>query len=325
LYFGLLAVKGLGRGLIDKMLSERHKNGKFLSFSDFCERMSTHGLYKKTLESIIQAGALDSLDCNRKQMLTYYEQMLTSDSFQNQTVIDGQMSLFGETEVQNDFKIPPMEEFSVLEKLQMEKQATGFYFSGYPLDTFTWLRNLLHCQNISALETLPANQTVKLFCMVQSCKKFRTKQNAEMCFLKLEDSSGQTDVVLFPEVYASVRNYLQNGEILFFTGKISEKNQKRSLIAEQVFPQENFSAMLNQMQLCLKVTHTSQDLQMLRQLPAICEQFKGNSSLILYFMDTRNYAYPKQKLTLSVSESSYQALKKFVNPEKIGCISGIKS
>ena len=325
LYFGLLAVKGLGRGFIDKMLSERRKNGKFLRFSDFCERMSNHGLYKKTLESMIQAGALDSLGCNRKQMLTYDEQILNTDSFQSQTVIDGQMSLFGETDADHDFKIPPMEDFSLLEKLQMEKQATGFYFSGHPLEAFAWLKNLLHCQSISTLETLSANQPVKLLCMIQSCKKFRTKQNAEMCFLKLEDISGQTDAVLFPEVYASVRSHLQNGQILFLTGKISDKNQKRSLIAEQIFIQQNFPAMLNQMLLCLKVTHANQDLQMLRQLPALCEQFQGSSKLILYFMDSRNYAYPKHKLTISVSEASYQALKKIISPEKIGCISGIKS
>ncbi|MBR1555399.1 MAG: DNA polymerase III subunit alpha, partial [Oscillospiraceae bacterium] len=203
-YFGLLAVKGLGRGLIDKMLAERRKNGNFTSFSDFCKRMTPLGLYKKTLESMIQAGALDNLDYNRKQMLTYYEQILDSGNLQ--TVIDGQMSLFGETESAQNLILPDMPDFSATEKLQMEKNACGMYLSGHPLDAFLWMKELLRSSDISALEQLPEHAPIKLIGLVQACRKFKTKSNTEMCFLRLEDKSGIAEAVIFPDLYNSSRN-----------------------------------------------------------------------------------------------------------------------
>ncbi|MBE6876732.1 MAG: DNA polymerase III subunit alpha [Ruminococcus sp.] len=321
LYFGLLAVKGLGRGLIDKMLAERRKNGAFTSFSDFCKRMTPLGLYKKTLESMIQAGALDNLDYNRKQMLTYYEQMLEPGNYQ--TVIDGQMSLFGETESAQSLILPDMPDFSAVEKLQMEKFSCGMYLSGHPLDSFSWIKQLLHCTDISTLEQLPEHAPAKLICMIQACRKFRTKTNAEMCFLRLEDKSGITEAVVFPELYASVREALENGRILYLTGKISRKNQHLSIICDSIQEQQNFSAMLGKMLLCLKVTHSPEDLQNLKKLSELCRNYPGRTGVVLYFTDTRNYAYPKQKIYISLSEDCIQAVHRIFPPEKIGCIAKI--
>ena len=318
LYFGLLAVKGLGRGFIDKMLSERRKNGNFTGFSDFCKRTVPLGLYKKTLESMIQTGALDNLDYNRKQMLTYYEQMLESGN--QQTVIDGQMSLFGETESEQNLLLPDMPDFSPAEKLQMEKLSCGMYLSGHPLDGLSWMKHLLRSSDISALEQLPEHAQVSVLCMMQNCRKFRTKTNAEMCFLRLEDKSGTAEAVIFPELYASVRNCLQEGRILYLTGKISRKNQRLSILCDTVQEEQNFPAMLEQMLLCLKVTHSPEDLQNLKALSGLCQRHSGRTGIVLYFSDTKNYAYPKQKLYISLSEDSVRALQKLFQPEKIGCI-----
>jgi len=321
LYFGLLAIKSIGRGFIDKLITDRRKNGRFSSFSDFCRRASGAGLFKKMLESMIQSGALDNLDYNRKQMLTYYEQMFDSVNIQNQTVIDGQMSLFGTTETEQELQLPEMQDFSVSEKLQMEKNSCGMYLSGHPLDACSWTGKILHCHQISAMQNLPDGSQIKLLCLVNSCKKYKTKQNSDMCFLSLEDQSGSTDAVVFPDLYASVRESLGNGCILYLTGRISRKNQKLSLICEKIQEQKNFLSFLNSMQVCLKVQHSQEDLQKLHRLPALCRNYAGNAGIVLYFTDTKSYASPKQKLSLMISETSYQELSKIFGLENIGCIS----
>ncbi|MBR1528241.1 MAG: DNA polymerase III subunit alpha [Oscillospiraceae bacterium] len=320
LYSGLLAIRGIGRGFIDKLTTERRKNGRFSSFSDFCRRASGLGLFKKMLENMIQAGALDSLDYNRKQMLTYYDQMFDSVNTQNQHVISGQMSLFGATETEQELSLPDMQDFSVSEKLQMEKKACGMYLSGYPLDVWTWCRQILHCEEIRNIQNHPDGSQIKLLCLVNSCKKYQTKQNSDMCFLRLEDRSGMTEAVVFPNLYASVRELLHEGSILYLTGKISRKNQNLNLICESIQEQENFQAFLNSMQLCLKVSHSREDLQKLQKLPDICREYPGNTEIILFFTDTKTYARPKQKFSVRISENSYQKISRLFGTENIGCI-----
>ncbi len=323
LYFGLLAIKGIGRGFIDKLIEEKKKNGKFSSFSDFCRRASRLGLFKKMLESLIQSGALDNLDCNRKQMLTCYESVLDSVNIQNQTVIDGQMSLFGAVESENEVRLPEMQDFSVSEKLQMEKISCGMYLSGYPLEEFEWIKEILHCSPAEALRNFQENQEVKLLCLVNQIKKYRTKQNAEMCFLRLEDKSGMIEAVVFPDIYTAVKKNLKEGNILYLTGKISRKNQNASLICQSVQEQKNFYPMLNKMQLCLKVTHSQTDLQKIKQISEICRKYAGNTQVVFYFTDNRKYAYPKEKLFINITENSYRQLSRIFDKKNIGCISEI--
>ncbi|MBR1554713.1 MAG: hypothetical protein IJ644_04885, partial [Oscillospiraceae bacterium] len=110
------------------------------------------------------------------------------------------------------------------------------------------------------------------------------------------------------------------GRILCLTGKVSRKNQHLSILCDTVQEQQNFPAMLKQMLLCLKVTHSPEDLQNLQKLSGLCRNFSGRTGIVLYFTDTKNYAYPKQKLYISLSETSVQALQKIFQPEKIGCI-----
>lgn len=318
LYFGLLAVKGMGRSLTDKILAERRKTGNFTSFSDFCHRTAPLGMFKKTLESLIQSGALDALDYNRKQMLTYYERMLPSAD--TGTVIDGQMSLFGETESEHSLLLPEMEDFSLTEKLELEKRSCGMYLSGHPLEAWHWLRNLLHCLEIRSLKALPNHKPVRLLCMIQSCKTFRTKNGAEMCFLHLEDTSGSTEAIVFPELYASVRHLLQEHAVLVLNGTLSRKQEKSGIHCESIYHQQQFPEMLDSMHFCLKVSHMPEDIRLIKQFSAICRNYPGKSGVLLYFTDSRNYAYPKQNLSVNLSELFFKEVTKIISPEKIGCI-----
>ncbi len=317
LIFGLLAIKGIGRGLIDRITLERRK-GAFVSFVDFCRRMSGQGLTKRALEPLIQAGALDCLDCNRKQMLLHFENVMDAVGGPESAGIEGQMSLFGEdTLAAGDMQIPDAEEFDLFQRLQMEKAATGMYISGHPLDGFRWLGKLLHCKPLASVGELPDKAAVSVLCQVQEVKRHRTKNGEDMAFVQLEDSSGTVDSVVFPKLFAISVSRLHPDRIVYVTGKISHKDETCSLLCESIREQSDFPLMLRQMQLCLKLNPDSS--RFLAAVGAVCRAFPGETEIIAYLTAERAYARPKLP-SVTVSDAFYQALCEVFPAEQIGLI-----
>lgn len=319
--FGLLAIRNLGKGLISKMMYERNAGGEFRGFVDFCRRMSDHGMNKRALEAMIQAGALDHLDCNRRQMLLQYEQVMDAVSSGEQAM-EGQMSLFGDAEmsISSDLVIRPAEDFPLRQRLQMEKDAAGMYLSGHPLDEVRYLQDLLHTNIVGGVQPqdVQDQQMVKLFCIVRSIKKYRTKKGDEMCFITAEDAGGAIDLVVFPKLYSIVSRHLVPDAVLYVTGKISRKEDEISILAESIRAQQEIPLMLRQMQLCLKLSHA--ELEVISSVENLCRRYPGDTELIVFLMDEKRYVLPKQGVSAEISESFFQELCSVLPVEKIGCI-----
>ncbi len=325
--FGLLAIRGIGKGLIDKMVMERSRNGSFTGFVSFCRRMAPHGMNKRALEALIQAGALDQLDCNRHQMMVAYEHIMEIVGSAQDQVLEGQMSLFGDADAAQpqDIRMPSLPDYDIMQKLQMEKQAMGLYISGHPMESVQYLRSLLRTRVIASLgeEPLGGNSSlVPILCTIQNCKKHRTKNGEEMCFLTIEDETGEMDAVVFPRLYAVVSQRLVKDRILYLTGKLSWKDETVSLLCETVREQSEFPAMLHQMQLCLKLTH--EELSKVTQLEQTCEQYPGETGVILFLMDEKKYVKPRRPLRIEITEQSFRALCRLLAKEQIGCIPHLK-
>ncbi|MBD5143492.1 MAG: DNA polymerase III subunit alpha [Ruminococcus sp.] len=321
LYFGLSGIKGLGRMLVDKLIEERRKNGKFISFVDFCKRTQSLGTGKLHFEVLIKSGALDNLDCNRKQMLQYYKQVLESVNSNHKNITDGQMSFFEEINVSENHDLPKIADFSDSEKLQLEKEVFGFYFTSHPVKKLQYLQELLKCHKISELENLQESTHVRILALIQSDRKYQTKNNQTMCFMRLEDSFGMIDAVVFQNEYLKFQNRIKTGHIIYLTGKISKKNQHVNLICEQVRTQKELPAILENMQLCIKISH--EEKLLLRKIAEICEKFSGKTEVIFYLTETGNYILPKKKISVAITENLYQALCEIISPEKIGCIPAV--
>ncbi len=323
--FGLLAIRGLGKGLIDKLTAERSANGKFTGFVDFCRRMSSHGMNKRALEALIQAGALDCLDCNRHRMMRSFEHVLDAVSSSSDHVMEGQMSLFGDAEIREpaDLTIPEAKEYDILHKLQMEKAATGMYISGHPMESVRYLQALLHTVTIGKLvedegKNVRDQQLVRLLCMVQGVKKHRTKGGEEMCFLTIEDESGTMDAVIFPRLYAVSVQRLRTDKILYLTGRISKKEDAVSVLCESVREQEEFALMLRQMQLCIKLD--KQQVPVLPQLESLCARYPGETEVILFLTEEKKYVQPRHRMQAEITDAFYQELCTLFAPHQIGCI-----
>ncbi len=326
LRFGLLAIKGLGKGLIDRMVMERRNKGTFSGFVDFCRRMSGCGMNKRILESLIQSGALDGLDCNRHQMLLNYEFVMDSVSDALDSGIEGQMSLFGDGEIstEGDLQIAPAPDLGLLQKLQMEKAVTGMYLSGHPLESTAYLAKLLRCGSIGALTEAPDKAECSILCLVQSMKKYRTKSGEDMAFVTFEDTSGVIEALVFPKLLSISGGRLLPDKVLYVTGNISRKDDENSLICGSILSEDDFPLMLRQRQLCIKFSGTPEEQEALRKLPAVCADYPGETEVILYLMQQRKYAAVKPVLRVQPCEELYEKLCSLFRPETLGLIRMIR-
>ncbi len=321
LLFGLQAIKGIGRGVIDRMKLERWKNGDFRTFVDFCRRMSAQGLHKRMLLPLIQAGALDGLDCTRRQMLLHYEEVMDQVSGASDPGIEGQMSLFGEAELttSGDLVIPYAEEYPLTQLLLLEKEACGMYLSGHPLDGLRWMASLLHTQTIRTLQELPDRAPCKLLCIVQAVKRHRTKNGEDMAFLTLEDAAGAMDAIVFPKLYAVSAVRIQKDHLLYIAGRISRKDDEVSVICESIRMQEEFQAMLRQMQLCIKLDGAA-DTEKAAKLTEICAQHRGETRIVFYHTARRAYSSPRTPLYAEITETLFEELTALYPPAQLGMI-----
>ena len=322
LRFGLLAIKGLGKGLIDRMVMERRKNGKFAGFVDFCRRMSACGMNKRILESLILSGALDRLDCNRRQMMLNYEFVMESVSGAMDAGIEGQMSLFGDGEIsaEGDLQIAPAPDYEPLQKMQMERSATGLYLSGHPLESMAALAKLLRCVSAAAMNEAKDKTECSLMCMLQSIKKYRTKSGEDMAFVTLEDTSGEIEALVFPKLYSISAGRLLPDKVLYVSGQISRKDDENSLICGSILSEDDFPQMLRQRQLCIKIGSSPEEHAALQRLPEICRAYPGETEIVLYLTERRKYAAMKPLLRIEPSQALYEALCKLFRPEAIGLI-----
>ncbi len=135
--FGLLAIKNLGRNLIDRLVCEREQNGQYTSIYDFCLRNCGRELNRRALEGLIKSGAMDALADNRRQMIYNIDKILSIAENENRISSGGQLGLFGEAEETVDFKLEEMDEMPYSQLLALEKEANGLYLSGHPMDEYS--------------------------------------------------------------------------------------------------------------------------------------------------------------------------------------------
>ncbi|MBQ4464856.1 MAG: DNA polymerase III subunit alpha [Oscillospiraceae bacterium] len=321
LLFGLQAIKGIGRGLIDRINLERRKNGNYRSFVDFCRRMSGQGLTKRMLLPLIQAGALDGLDCTRRQMLLYYEDVMDQVSGAETPAIEGQMSLFGEAEMSTagDLTVPPAEEYALTQLLALEKEACGMYISGHPLEAIDWTAKLLHVKHLQEIASLPEGAPVRTLCILQGIKRYTTKKGEDMAFLTIEDQHSAMEAVVFPRLYENSAGRLTRERLVYLTGKVNHKDDGVTIICESIRAQEEFPQMFRQMALCVKLLR-QEDIRAAQQLPELCRAFPGETRIVLYVVPRKAYTTTKVPLFMDISEHAFRQICTLFPPEQLGLI-----
>ncbi len=227
--FGLLAIKNLGRGMIERLIAEREANGPFRSLYDFCIRADGRDMNRRALEGLIKSGALDGLEQNRRQMLQNIDAVLSAVSSHRRFTGGGQMDLFGGAEEQfNTFSLPPCEELSERELLKMEREVTGLYLSAHPLKNYEKYIKCIGSTKISELsqEKFSDGDRVTIVALLSSLKVRTTKSNSQLLNAVLEDISGTVNAVAFGKVFAQYKPILTEGEVYKITATVSEREDR---------------------------------------------------------------------------------------------------
>ena len=247
--FGLNAVKSVGRNLIDAVVKDR-KNRPYRGLYDFCKRLHGNELNRRALENLVKAGAFDALEPTRRGMIDSAEGVLKSVETDARQNLEGQMDLFGmmggeEEQAATDYKIPNTPEYPASELLKMEKEVSGLYLSGHPLDAYRpQIRQISTC-TIADLQGEDArrfdNQNVTILCTVVKNKIMTTKSNTLMAFTTVEDLTGTMELLIFPRVLAECRAALQENAVVVANGRVSVKEEEAArLIVEGVQPIESY-------------------------------------------------------------------------------------
>jgi DNA polymerase-3 subunit alpha len=233
--FGLTTIKNFGEGIADIIIAERKKGDKFKSLGNFLDRIRDRNLNKKSLEALIKAGAMDEFG-ERGQMLANVENMLSYNK-EKAKASDNQESLFGassEVTDGSDFMLVPATAATQTEKLVWEKELLGLYISGHPLDKF---KSVLEKRDITIARVkteMKEGMIAVLGGIIEEAKPILTKKNDQMMFLRLADLTGAIEVVVFPRVFEEFKKFLVAEKCIVIKGKISNRNDEISLIAEKI-------------------------------------------------------------------------------------------
>lgn len=236
------SIKNVGVGAIETVIKEREQNGKFASFTDFCERIEQGTVNKKCIECLIKAGCFDEMGQTRATLLASFEKIIDSINSKGRNQIANQVSMFDLVEEPEDVKYSYtyLPEIDKKELLAQEKEMLGIYISGHPLEKLA--ESIKKQTNINSIqikdlrdntENFKDGQTVKYAGTITGVKKKYTKKNTIMAFVSLEDYYGTAELVIFDSVYNRCETLLFEDNIVLVEGRLSIKEDEDAKIIVQ--------------------------------------------------------------------------------------------
>jgi DNA polymerase-3 subunit alpha len=239
--FGLGAVKNVGRGAIESIVEARSKKGNFETLLDFCEGVDLRLNNKRVIEYLIMAGAMDSLDGHRAQLMKGLGSALSLAQRKLEDRRKGQISLFGEDAGSGgagdllSFTLPEAAPWSPVQMLAREKELVGFYISGHPLERYRPVLAYYANADTRSLADFSKNREVRIGGIVRSVKRLLDRKGKEMAFVGIEDDHGSAEVILFNDAYSEGNEFLIEDSVIMVRGRISKKEGDASkIIANRV-------------------------------------------------------------------------------------------
>lgn len=315
--FGLLALKNVGRNLIATVVRER-SGRPYRSLYDFCKRLHGTEINRRAVESMIKSGAFDNLEAKRRSMMDGVEGILKSVESEARRNLDGQIDLFGALDGEqesgrNVYKLPDSgEEYPYDILLQMEKDVSGLYLSGHPLDHYRPVIEKVSTCRISELVGENAHaydeQNVTLVCTVVRTKTINTKAGGMMAFITVEDLSGSMEVLAFPKVLLAGSEAVHDNAVVVIKGRVSYKEDEPSkLIADSIVDVERYEA--DKIKTDIKSTKSGLWLKLssmrsesFEETKNLLQIFEGNFPVYMYFEDTKQRMLAPKSLWCTQSD-----------------------
>ena len=319
--FALASVKNIGEAAIEQITQERKKNGKFMSFVNFLERVQSERVNKKCIESLIKAGAFDEIEkqYNRFDLLANYESIIDSIANERRGNIANQVNLFDTLSVDASATKHTILRTGTIptkrELLDMEKEMTGLYISGHPLDEY--IEKIQKTATITTIELLEASnmnnsedekedvnnvnydgKEATMCGLITNIKKIYTKSNRQMAFSEFEDIYGTIEAVFFPTIYEKNINLITSDKVVEIKGKISFKeNEKPKILVDTIKELGTYS------KLFVKIKDGVDEEEKTRKLLKIVEAEQGELPIYVYFeKEDKLKLIPREKWTKPTPE-----------------------
>ena len=292
--YGLTAIKGVGRTVVEDIVAERNERGPFKDIEDFVKRMPS-SVNRKSIEGFIKAGAFDCFEGNRHQKLILIDDLLAEAAIRKKSDIVGQMTLFdiADEADKQSFKhqLPKVDEYEPDELLAYEKEATGIYLSGHPMDRYmdvcsrivtAWAKDYQPDEQTGECRFKEGDELISAG-TVTECKLKITKTGRQMAFLTIEDIYGQIDVVVFPEVFDRSRELLHTDAKIFVRGKANiGRDETASLLASAIYDIEDVRR-----EVWVAFADIEEFRKQSQRLTELCFETPGAAEVIVYLKKER--------------------------------------
>lgn len=300
--FGLAAVKNVGGNVVDSIVSCRKNKGDFKDLVDFCNKVDTTIVNKRALESLIKVGAFDRFGIYRSKLLAVYEKLLDSASNDRRKNIEGQISLFGDefSDVINQPRIeyPNIREFNKKNMLAIEKEMTGLYLSGHPLDEYKKslkTQTSIEIQKINeageALDTDIDSAVIKsedtvydgmkvvIGGIISSVNRKVTRNNDIMAFMTLEDLTGSIEVIVFPKTLRRVNSFVNEDELVVVRGRVSiREDEGPKILCEDI----NVLEKVDSSKVYIRLEDKEKLMSIKEPLKILISKYKGETPLYIF-------------------------------------------
>ncbi len=344
--YGLLGIKNLGTDFIDDIINER-KNGRFKDFFDFCRRLQTSHYNRRAVESLIRSGALDSLGANRRQMLQALPVVSANLEEQRRKTMYGQVGFFelgsGGDSFGVEFELPQVDEFPKTELLKMEKEMTGLYLSGHPLDKYESAINALgYAKTAELLEAGKSDfskykdgDTVILCGIITHITIKQTRNGQNMAFVTLEDLLGSLEIIVFPKILETASEMLFVSGVITVKGTLSVEEEKEPKILANVIlgaPDKNSVAVAQNVSENTPVNHKKgkhrglflrfedENDHRIEKAKVIASIFEGDFPLYFYFKDKKHYERQSRDYFTQPNKTMLGELVRLLGSENVAFI-----
>lgn len=329
--FGLAAIKNVGLNVVENIVVSREKSGEFESLMDFINKIDLSGINKRAVESLIKAGALDKFNVFRSKLLAVYEKVLDGVNSEKKRNIDGQISLFGlEEEIISapEITYPNIREFAKKNMLSMEKEMTGIYLSGHPLDEYIESLKMQTSTDIGKVyksyefikesfgsidvpkDLIQDEDKVIMGGILAYVNLKITRSNTMMAFLTLEDLTGSMEVIVFPRTLDRVRENIKEDALVIIKGRISIKDDEMpKIICESIEPLEK----VNSSKIYIRVKDLNEGKGLISELKKMPEEYKGDTPIYIFTSkDNKNYRGPKE-IWINMDSDATSYLREFID------------
>ena len=320
--YGLGAVKNVGKGAIASIVEAREKEGRFQTIFDYCSHLNLRLVNKKVMESLIQVGAMDTLEGNRAQKMAILEKAIACAQSTQQSASSGQFSIFEEATEEKAAlypDLPDLKEWPQADALKREKDLLGIYLSGHPLEKHRDDIEAFADPKISALQELNSGKSVRLCGIVTEVKTRLDKKNNTYAFLRLEDFTGSVRLLAFSDAYGANRELLTEDRMVCVEGKLDKREDRDEInvIVNSVIPLEEMRSHVTG-RLCIKLDNDFKKSR-LDDVKQLLKQYPGDSPVYFYLDHNgcKNVALKSRSITVHPDQELLDSLREILGEESV--------